>query len=284
MPFGPPTDRNAPFGLPLTPAPQQMPPKIFRPPSKVIGIVTPAPDASPTTRSAVTMIDSPATRPTNKIPTTRPTALREDVATIESTITDRATTRPVTVAAKERRPDGAPVGELPPATQPIVQNMPATLPTAPGVVAVAVASSSDTGRVADVSPLGPSPLNVPANAGDAKNKSESESDAFTKHPTLTYRNGKVEAQDGRKVKAVRPHFSEAGIQALITGLHMKIVLAAHIDEQGKVTGVDILTSSGSNEVDLPMYRAMYDWVFDPTKDIGGKPIPDVLVITWEMVP
>jgi TonB family protein len=51
-----------------------------------------------------------------------------------------------------------------------------------------------------------------------------------------------------------------------------------IDDTGKVTSVDIMKSSGSNNIDLPMRRALYEWWIEPPKDKDGKATADVM--TW----
>jgi TonB family protein len=58
-----------------------------------------------------------------------------------------------------------------------------------------------------------------------------------------------------------------------------VVTALQIDESGAVKNVQILRSSGSNEIDLPIQRAMFEWWIEPAKDADGNPVPDVAIFT-----
>lgn len=110
--------------------------------------------------------------------------------------------------------------------------------------------------------------------------SDSESDPFTNVGNATFAQGRVEARYGRKVKTVRPRLSFAA-QADLFGLqYPSVILKVKIDSTGKVTSVDILKSSGSNEVDLACQMALYDWWIEPPKDAAGHPRPDVMV--WRL--
>ena len=277
LPFGPPVDPEAAFGLPMAPAPPPLPPKAFRAaPPAVIGIPTLSPDPS-SIKSAVTLKDSPATRPVDIQSTTRPSDLASAMPTT-SPVTDETTTRPVRVAVNERRPENYAVGRMPTTTQPSVVKLPTTRPTQPQLLALASAADGAPAEEASASPSAGSPSH--AGGGEAGNKSESESDPFTTTPNFTYRNGKVEARDGRKVKTVRPKLSDAGIQAIISMEEPLVILGVKIDEQGIVTGVEYLHKSGSNDVDLPTYLAAWKWEFEPSKDKEGHPKPDALVIPF----
>ena len=78
---------------------------------------------------------------------------------------------------------------------------------------------------------------------------------------------------------MRPKLTDAGREAAISMDQCFVILGVKIDEKGNVTNVDILRKSGSNEIDLPSYRAMYDWEFEPSKDKDGHPKTDAFVIT-----
>jgi TonB family protein len=97
---------------------------------------------------------------------------------------------------------------------------------------------------------------------------------------VVFRPGRVSVRFGRKVKLVRPHLSLAGEYDTWTSDGViKVVVGVHIDDTGAVTQVDILHSSGSNEIDLPCLRAVQQWWIEPLKDKSGKPRPDVIVVT-----
>ena len=264
-----------PIGAPLIPAPPPIAPKAFKEPKPIIiGQTVPERETSPTTRSAVTLDDSPATRPVETKSTTRPV----DVALAHPTtspIVDSASTRPVTVAVTTQPPMTLPEGKLPSATQPTPDKPPTTRP-----VRVAVASIDNVHPMeapASASTSG-SPGHGPA--GEAGNPSESESDEFSDHATTVYRNGRVEARDGRKVKSVRPKLNEAGRLALASMERPVIIIKAKIDANGKVTDADYLKKSDIPEVDLPHLRAAYEWEFEPTHDATGKAVPDTQIISF----
>jgi outer membrane biosynthesis protein TonB len=46
-----------------------------------------------------------------------------------------------------------------------------------------------------------------------------------------------------------------------------------------VQNVEILQSSGSNNIDQPCKVAVYNWWFEPQKDKDGRPLPDLWVVT-----
>jgi hypothetical protein len=254
---------------PLLPAPPPLPPKAFeerRPP--IIGIPVPGRETSPTTRSAVTLDDSPATRPVENKPATKPVNLAVQLPPTTSPVVDRATTRPVELA------------KAVPTTQPVVERKPTTQPARPTPTVVA--------SIVPVRPIEPTPQATSTGggspgrgpAGDVGNKSESESDAFSDRPTVVFRNGRVVARDGRHVKSVKPKLTEAGRLALAAMEEPIIIIKVKIDEQGHVTDADYLRKSGIPEVDQPHLRAAYDWEFDPTRDATGKPVKDTQIIDF----
>ena len=279
LPFGPPVDPEAPFGAPLAPAPPPLPPKLFKAESQVIGIPIASADPSPV-KSTVTMIESPATKPVDAPSTTRPSDVASAAPTT-SPFTDIATTQPVRIALNEPGPEKLPIGQMPTTTQPTLLKVPTTQPRDRNPM-LALASAADGVHLPENPGTGTPGSNTPSHTGggEAGNQSESESDPFSKTATFIYRNGKVEARDGRKVKTVRPKLTEAGIQAVIAMEEPLVVLAVQIDEQGKVTGVDYVRKSGSNEVDLPTYLAAWKWEFEPSKDKAGNPKADAFVIPF----
>ncbi len=279
LPFGMPVDPNAPFGAPLAPAPPPLPPKQFQAESHLIGIPTPSSDPSPI-KSAVAMENSSATRPVETASTTLPSDVAMAAPTT-SPVTDVATTQPVPTARNEPRPEKMSIGQIPTTTQPTLVKVPTTQPH-DRTPLLALASASDGIHLPE-NPSANSPgssASSHSGGGETGNQSESESDPFSKTSTFTYRNGKVEARDGRKVKTVRPKLTEAGIQAVIAMEDPRVILAVNIDEQGKVTGVDYVRKSGSNEVDLPTYLAAWKWEFEPSKDKEGHPKADAFVIPF----
>ena len=57
-----------------------------------------------------------------------------------------------------------------------------------------------------------------------------------------------------------------------------ILLKVTIDPTGKVTDVRILRGAGSEAVDMPVYRAMWQWWFEPHNNKDGQHHPDVQLV------
>jgi TonB family protein len=121
-------------------------------------------------------------------------------------------------------------------------------------------------------------LNLPA--GDPAPQSDSESDPFSKVGSVVFRPGSIEARVGRKVKTIRPRLTLAGQVDVIALEYPTVQLKVKIDESGKVVSVDVIRSSGSNEIDLSCQRAMYAWWIEPAKAADGKAMADVMV--WDL--
>ncbi len=107
-------------------------------------------------------------------------------------------------------------------------------------------------------------------AADPAPMSDSESDAFSTTGAAVFRNGKLEARFGRQVKTIRPRLNLAGRQDLLSLPSPSVVLKVRADQTGRVRNVEVIKSSGSNEVDQPCVLAMYDWWIEPAKDKSGK--------------
>ena len=129
----------------------------------------------------------------------------------------------------------------------------------------------------------PAPASVPpapavAFAGggqaDPAPLSDSESDAFSVLGSAQYRDGRLSVRAGRKVKSRRPRIGLAGQVDLYQHKGVQVTLRVATNAEGKVTAVDVVRSSGSNEIDQPCRVAMYDWWFEPKKDAAGNPVPD----------
>ena len=115
-------------------------------------------------------------------------------------------------------------------------------------------------------------------ASDPAPISDSESDAFSTTGAAVFRNGKLEARFGRKVKTVRPRLNLAGQYDLLSLPSPSVIMKVRADQTGRVRNVEILKSSGSGEVDQPCQLAMYEWWFEPPTDKSGKPQPAEM--TW----
>jgi TonB family protein len=105
-----------------------------------------------------------------------------------------------------------------------------------------------------------------------------ESDPFAKIPSVEFNNGAIQARSGRQVKPVRPRLSEAGRRDLLAMQFPTILCKVRIDKTGKVTDVRVVRGSGSEAVDMPVYRALFQWYFEPPKDKTGNPLEDVQLV------
>lgn len=111
-------------------------------------------------------------------------------------------------------------------------------------------------------------------AADPARMSDSESDPFSRLGTAVFIDGSWRVRFGRKVKTRRPRLLLAGTDALLALNRATVWVRLDIDATGKVTGVKVIKSSGSNDIDQPTRVAMYDWWFEPKKDAAGNPVPD----------
>jgi TonB family protein len=159
-------------------------------------------------------------------------------------------------------------------------------PAAPEVtVAVPAPVTVESPPVAVVraDPAPPPPaLAPPRPAGgraDPAPLSDSESDPFSVLGTAYYHDGRLSVRAGRKIRSRRPRIGLAGQVDLYQRKTAQITLRVATDAAGNVTGVDILRSSGSNEIDQPCRVAMYDWWFEPKKDAAGNSMPDTFNFT-----
>jgi TonB family protein len=114
---------------------------------------------------------------------------------------------------------------------------------------------------------------------DPAPKSDSEVDAFSVLGSAEFRDGRVSVRSGRQVKTRRPKIRLAGMIDMVQASATSVVLKVAVDATGKVTDVDVVRSSGSNEIDQPCRVAMYEWWFEPKKDAAGRAVPDVFKFT-----
>lgn len=119
-------------------------------------------------------------------------------------------------------------------------------------------------------------------AADPAPMSDTESDPFSTLGAAVTRDGRLSVRFGRKFRARRPRLTLAGKMELLEMTEPKVTLDVSIDESGRVTGVQVAKSSGSNEVDQPTRVAMYDWWFEPKRDPSGGAVPDrfQFTISW----
>ncbi len=128
---------------------------------------------------------------------------------------------------------------------------------------------------------GGSPGSTPP-AADPAIMSDSESDPFAPGMKVDFRDGRVDARMGRKVKTVRPKLSLAAQYDLQTTVDPSMRVRVHIDANGAVAKVDIIKSSGSEGADQAVIVALYQWWFEPARDSSGHAIPSeaTFPIVW----
>jgi TonB family protein len=137
-------------------------------------------------------------------------------------------------------------------------------------------------------PAAPRPPTPPAQvarqsrSGDPAPQSDRESDPFSSIGSVEFREGHLAVRAGREVKPRRPKLTLAGKVSLFQMQGATIVLGVSTDATGKVTGAEVVESSGSVDLDQPTLVAMYEWWFEPKKDASGQPMPDRFrfTITW----
>jgi TonB family protein len=148
-------------------------------------------------------------------------------------------------------------------------------PTPPTPEAVAAANTGPTGSAASATGGAPGPAVA---AADPAPDTGLESDPFAKIPGVEFKSGKVEARSGRQIKPIRPRLTEAGMRDLLAQQFPTVLAKVRIDKTGKVVDVHILRGSGSEAVDMPVYRALWGWWFEPPTDKKGNPLEDVQLV------
>lgn len=160
-----------------------------------------------------------------------------------------------------------------PEVQHASQPTPAPTPSSTAVVAMSVAPAPAPTAPA-VADAGSTVNGSQLPAADPARMSDSESDPFSRLGTAVFTDGEWRVQFGRKVKTRKPRLLLAGMDALISMNRAQVRLKIDVDATGKVTGVKVIKSSGSNDIDQPTRVSIYDWWFEPRKDAAGNPVPD----------
>jgi TonB family protein len=142
--------------------------------------------------------------------------------------------------------------------------------SAPRVVRKPPQSNAPTNAVAEAKPNESRDAKVAAGVApagaDPAIMSDSESDPFTKNGAVMFRDGRMEAKFGRKVKTVRPRLSLSSQYDLLAMQFPRIVVRAHLNGDGSVKRVEIVKSTGSASADQEVKVALYQWWFEPTRD------------------
>jgi TonB family protein len=202
-------------------------------------------------------------------------------AEVQDAIAEMAPRRPEPELALpvDERTSLAQAAESSAASQPSTPAAPSenqlTLKTTAVPTPTVIVPKGSVGSVASATGGAPGPPVPPA---DPAADTGLESDPFSKIPGIEFRNGKVEARSGRQVKPVRPRLTEAAYRDLLALEFPTVLMKVRIDATGKVQDVKVLRGSGSEAVDMPVYRAMWQWWFEPPKDKQGQPQSDVQLV------
>ncbi|MDB5320361.1 MAG: hypothetical protein JWN40_1992 [Phycisphaerales bacterium] len=148
---------------------------------------------------------------------------------------------------------------------------------APPASAAVAANAGASGSAGSDAAAGGAP-GPPVAAADPAPDTGFESDPFAKIPGVEFKSGKVEARSGRQIKPIRPRLTEAGMRDLLSQQFPTVLAKVHIDKTGKVVDVHIVRGSGSEAVDMPVYRALWGWWFEPPTDKKGNPLEDVQLV------
>jgi TonB family protein len=148
----------------------------------------------------------------------------------------------------------------------------------PPLIAIADPTKPGAVGMSDAKPTPPAPAPKQIN-GHTAVASDTESIPFAKANSASFHDGKMESRDGRKVKTTRIQLGLAGEADAASLVDPTVVLGVTVDALGNVQNVIVLHSSGSNYIDLPCQRAVYNWWFEPSKDKEGHPLPDQWVVT-----
>lgn len=129
------------------------------------------------------------------------------------------------------------------------------------------------------SPVPTLPTTPQETRGHRSLTADTDSMPFAKATTAHFHNGKMDARLGRRVKTTWIDVDLAGRSDSWSLTSPTVVLGVSVNAAGFVQNVVILRSSGSDNIDLPCQRAVYDWWFEPQKDKNGQPTADKWVVT-----
>jgi protein TonB len=176
--------------------------------------------------------------------------------------------------------DEIPVAPPPKPQFGVAQSTPTPAKPIGGPPLIAIADPTKPGATgsSDAKSTPPTPAPKQIN-GHIANSSDTESMPFAKANSASFRNGKMESRDGRKVKTTRIQLGLAGEADAASLVDPSVVLGVTVDATGNVQNVIVLRSSGSNNIDQPYQRAVYNWWFEPSKDKEGRPLADQWVVT-----
>ncbi len=141
---------------------------------------------------------------------------------------------------------------------------------------LAGAKGSPDAKPTPPTPPAPTPKEI---RGHTAVSSDTDSTPFANANSAHFHDGKLEGRKGRKVKTTRIQYGLAAIADYPGLTDPTVVLGVTVDASGNVRDVIVLHTSGSDNIDQPAIRAVYNWWFEPGKDKDGHPLPDQWVVT-----
>lgn len=261
-----------------------------------VEVIDPTPALKPDDASPIESTDSPAvviTDPTRQLPTgdepdtaaPRPDTLLNDEVIRESPDAERADGPDL---ADATRPIDGPVGDEPaePTSEMADPLDESTDPTEP-----AEAEDSEVGRLTEPVEVAMAEVTEPQDAtvvqpdrrpsvaSDANPtvapRADAEAPAATRFEQSYIIPGRVWAQQGVRLKTVRPRFSPA---ARMTAYPFNPIVRIEFDGEGKVIRVNYVRSSGWDNVDAPLRVAIYKWTAEGDFDPNGFVIEKMLIV------
>jgi TonB family protein len=113
--------------------------------------------------------------------------------------------------------------------------------------------------------------------------SDTDSAPFAREASFDFKNGRMVARDGLKVKFAQPRFLDASTNDLMMMGSTEIVLQVEIDPSGQTDNAEVTKSSGSSNVDQDVKICMYACEFAPAKDKDGHPKRTVWTVTLHLI-
>lgn len=118
-----------------------------------------------------------------------------------------------------------------------------------------------------------------ASPGDAAPQGSTDSDPFATIGSVDFRAGRTDARLGRAHRITRPRFTLATYSEIFARSRPAVELGLHLDAAGHVVRVEVLRSSGSNDIDQPLVVAAYAWWFEPRTDAAHRGQPEKVRMT-----
>ncbi len=131
------------------------------------------------------------------------------------------------------------------------------------------------------SPALTSPPPAREERGRQATPSDTESVPFAKDATVAFHDGRMEARDGLKVQVYNPRWGLASGDDLAAMGQLHAVFGVRVRPTGEVALVELITSSGSANVDEDCKRALYAGTFEARKDKLGQPVATLWTVVYD---